>query len=442
MMKRKYDAVVLGSGVGGLCVAARLTRLGMKVIVLERLPFLGGRFSTRSIKGFKVPTGAMVVPHGSRSAFQEAFDIAGAPLSVRVPKGETTYRLPHGDYEVPAEGGGMVGMLEFALKDRDKARTVFKEFKRALTWWEPTGDISFRDWLEQYTHDANVHAMFQGFCAAFVGVNSHETPAREFFRFIKAMGRNVSYGMAPQGNMKLMDDLALAIADNGAEVMREAHCKTIVVEKNRVAGVVVERDDQETTIETDFVISNAGPTKTVQLAGQNNFEKSYLTLLTEHNFTVPVVYIAVSSPNPLYDGHGVLNFGNTRRLVFLETPTKTCPELAPEGRHLTITFSVPKFSTGPLQLKETIDMALLDLQENFPEFKKEAELIHVGTHHGDWPTMHRWPGYPMPIRTSVENLYNVGDGCMPPGTVGVEACAITARMVANDIGGGEKPSRV
>jgi phytoene dehydrogenase-like protein len=435
MKKRKVDVVVLGAGVGGLCVAARIMQQGMKVVVLERLPFLGGRFSTRNIKGFKVPTGAMVVPHGSRSALQEAFDLVGAPLEVRIPKGETTYRLPHGDYEVPPAGGGMAGMLEFALKDKEKARNLFTKFKRALTWWEPTGDISFREWLEQYTHDDNVHRIFQGFCAAFVGVNSYETPAREFFRFIKAMGRNVAYGMAPKGNMKLMDDLALSMINRGAEVMRETHCKRIIVENNSVYGVVIEHNGQEEMIEADFVISNVGPTKTVDLAGEENFEKSYLTLLREHNYTTPVVYIAISSNEPLYNKHGVLNFGNTRRLVFLETPTMTCPELAPEGKHLTITFSVPKFSTGPLQLKETINMALLDLKDNFPGFNSDVELIHIGTHHGEWPSMRRWPGYPMPVRTSVENLYNVGDGCTPPGTVGVEACAITARMVADDIKG-------
>ena len=171
----------------------------------------------------------------------------------------------------------------------------------------------------------------------------------------------------------------------------------------------------------------------MELAGKENFEKSYLTLLYEHNFTVPIVYLAISSQESLHDRPGVLNFGNTRRLVFLETPTLTCPELAPEGKHLSITFSVPEYSTGPLKLQDTINMALLDLQENFPSFEKDAEILHIGTHHKDWPTTHRWPGYPMPNRTSIENLWNVGDGCMPPGMIGVEACAHSAKKVAEEI---------
>jgi phytoene dehydrogenase-like protein len=50
--------------------------------------------------------------------------------------------------------------------------------------------------------------------------------------------------------------------------------------------------------------------------------------------------------------------------------------------------------------------------------------------------MRRWPGYPMPTKTPIENLYNVGDGCMPPGTVGIEACALSAKSVARQIASG------
>jgi phytoene desaturase len=430
---QKVDAVVIGSGVGGMTCAARLIAKGMKVIVLERLPDLGGRFSTRIVKGYKIPTGAMIVPHGGKSVFQEAYDLVNAPLEVIMTKNETTYRLPHGDYELPPKGGGLAGMMTFALQDEARAKQLAANFFRALTWMEPSYAISFKEWLAQYTHDDNVHRMFQGFCAAFIGVNSYEVPAGEFFRFLKNLGRNINYGIAPEGNLAVIESLANAIEQKGGRVEREADVKSILVERNGVKGVVAEIDGKEARIEADFVVSNSGPSQTIRLAGEANFEKSYLTMINEHNFTVPVVYLAIGSKEPLYNHTGVLNFGNTRRLIFLETPSLTCPQLAPEGRHLTITYSVPKYSTGPLQLPDTINMAMKDLEENFPTFANEAEVIHIGSHHGDWPTMHRWPGYPAPTKTSIERLYNTGDGCMPSGTVGIEACARSAKEVADDI---------
>jgi phytoene dehydrogenase-like protein len=433
MKCRKADVVIIGSGVGGLCTAARLAHHGMNVVVIERLPFIGGRFSTRVVKGFKIPTGAIIVPFGKRSVFQEVFDLFGLELKVRTPKGETVYRLPHGDYEVPPRSGGLAGMLQFALQDRKEAEKLFCQFRRALSWWEPSDQMSFKDWLYQYTHNDNVQRMFQGFCAAFIGTNSYEVPAGEFFRFLKTLGRNVNYGIAQNGNMKLMENLADALIEKNCHIELETSCKDIVSENGMVKGIRLENAGKEEMIEADFVISNAGPLKTVALAGEQSFEKSYLSLIWERNFTVPVVYLAISSPESLYDHPGVLNFGNTRRLVFLETPTLTCPELAPEGKHLTITFGVPKFSTGPLKLRDTINMVLLDLQDNFPSFEREAEVIHTGTHHGDWPTMHRWLGYQLPTRTSIENLYLAGDGSMPPGLTGIEGCARSAKNITEDI---------
>ena len=110
-----------------------------------------------------------------------------------------------------------------------------------------------------------------------------------------------------------------------------------------------------------------------------------------------------------------------------------CPELAPQGKNLTIAFSVPKYSTGALRSLDAINMALLNLQENFHSFQKCGEIIHIGTYHKDWPTEHRWVEYQMPIRTSIENVYNAGEGCMSPGMIGVEGCAYSAKNVGNDI---------
>ena len=56
--KSKYDAVVVGAGVGGLLAAAFLTRKGYSTCVLERLSFYGGKFTGFNYKGFQIPSGA------------------------------------------------------------------------------------------------------------------------------------------------------------------------------------------------------------------------------------------------------------------------------------------------------------------------------------------------------------------------------------------------
>ena len=434
MTKSKVDALVIGSGVGGLCVAARLVADGMKVRVIEKLPFVGGRFSSRNFKGFEVTTGAIMVPFGDRSSFHETFKLTEASFNVKEPVGGFRYRLAHGELDVPPQGGGgLIGMLQFATGDASEAKRLFYHFKQALSWWEPSDTISFKDWLSQYTQHPEVHNILQGFCAAFIGTSLHEVPAGEYFRFLKAMGRNNQYGISAKGNREVMESLASSIKERGSSVQIKTACKGILVEKGRARGALIQRANAEETVEADFVISNAGPEMTLKLAGENHFEKSYLELLRKHPYPTPVIHVAIRSRDPLGDFQGIYNFGNTKHLIFLETPSLTSPELAPEGMHLTTTFNVLEDSAGPFKRKETIEGIMQELKENFPSFGKDAKPLCISVHRGEWPAMRRWPGYPMPVRTPVENLYNVGDGCMPLGTVGIEAAAMSAKTVAREI---------
>ena len=45
-MSNKYDVIVIGSGVGGMCAVALLAYNGFCVLLAEKRRYLGGRFST------------------------------------------------------------------------------------------------------------------------------------------------------------------------------------------------------------------------------------------------------------------------------------------------------------------------------------------------------------------------------------------------------------
>jgi len=59
-----FDAIVIGSGVGGMCAAALLASEGQRVLLAEKRRYLGGRFSMVDHNGYKCATGGLAVPVG------------------------------------------------------------------------------------------------------------------------------------------------------------------------------------------------------------------------------------------------------------------------------------------------------------------------------------------------------------------------------------------
>jgi phytoene desaturase len=80
-----------------------------------------------------------------------------------------------------------------------------------------------------------------------------------------------------------------------------------------------------------------------------------------------------------------------------------------------------------------------DVREAIPGFDREAEILHVSYWQKGWPMYRAMPGA-VGQKTSVENLYNVGDGVAPLVPLGLPGCAESARIVVNDIKQRVKPA--
>jgi phytoene dehydrogenase-like protein len=297
----RFDAVVVGAGMGGLCAAARLTGAGLRVLVAEKSPYLGGRCGHRVRDDCVVTTVALMIPMGPNSAIRQAFDAVGAEMDMVDITGRLRYRLAHGDYDLPPGGGGLYGMIEFAMQDEAAAQALFGHIRNALFLWTPLDTINTLEWFDQYTNNAAVKNLFQGYCAALMGTNLHEIPAGEFFRFLKYSSKGSRFGMARQGNGALMDALAAAIETRVSVVRRHAGCRRILLERGGVAGVELALDEGEhLTVHSELVISNLGPDRTVKLAGgEEYFEASYVRRLHQNASDAPIMHISFVLDRPL-----------------------------------------------------------------------------------------------------------------------------------------------
>jgi phytoene dehydrogenase-like protein len=214
-----------------------------------------------------------------------------------------------------------------------------------------------------------------------------------------------------------------------------------MVKEGMPKGLIVQKAGEEFEIAAKAIISNTGPKKTVELAGSENFDIGYLKEVREKLRPAYHIlfFIAMPSDRPL---PARLYLTDTQRLFAIRCLTMACPELAPPGKHLIFASAAPGSSLPPINFKHEIELCLQDLKESLPDFDRYGEILKIHRFRGDWPLYRSWLGYELPPKTSIKNLYNVGDAVKPPNWVGLEACAESARIVVDDIKQRIEPSRV
>ena len=431
MIRDIYDVAVIGSGIGGLSAAALLAREGYKVLVTERFRLMGGRCSTLNLNGYLVSTGAIALERGG--PLEQNFVDVGAAFPVKRPQPQMAYHINGRTLITPAKGG-LRWLLHQVAEDERDAERVMAAIKRAMTWDEPSLSISFKDWLSQYTVDPKIHGALQGAIVTTQEINAWEVPAGVFIQFMKTGGYR-DFGLCEGGNITAIEGLADVVRRNGGTIWTNAPARRILVKRWAAAGIVVDGPEGEIEVAARVVISSTGPKKTVELAGRENFERGYLTDVDHRIRPAPVVALFVVSDRPLIEHPGAFIPVNARRLYLMFQATLTCPELAPKGKHYLEAFSTFRNSLGPANLQEEIDLLIQDVRNVVGDaYDKYGRILAAECFHGGWAAGHTWPGHDVGQKTSIEGLYNVGDGVKVPGwSSGTPAAAKTARVVVDDI---------
>ena len=411
-LQARYDVVVVGAGLGGMTAAALLARDGHRVLVLERLPAPGGRYSSEDYKGFKVATGAWALGlHGPQGPVYKTLMDLGCKLDVRVPGPPDRVTRIHGvDVPMP-ETGGLRAVIGRVARSKAEEERVMTATRRALTGEAPAPeDLTGQAWVASMTDNPLIHGMFDFFIRAMSAINYEDIPAGRMMNYLRTFGRLKGVTTTVRdGNGGTTRALVEVMRRHGAELVTSADVRGITIRDGRATGVVF-RDRRGTVreIEAGLVVSNVGPRATVELGGRRSFPDDHLRAVEG---LVPTVATTViwSYEKPLGTYDGFYSFIDTPRLTTVWEPYHLWPTYTAGGRCCAYAFMTMKGKDVAAELEKGVQ----EVYRNFPALEK-AEIVTSLMMRDGWPIL-RASGAGLPVRTPVEDLYSVGDGNMPDG---------------------------
>jgi prolycopene isomerase len=429
-MPERYDAIVIGAGLGGLSAATTLATNGLSVLLLERHNVPGG-YATSFVRGryeFEVALHELsgIGPPERRGDVYRAFEYLGLADKVEFLQVENLYRAVFPDLDVtlpvgreafvaklaetfPAEASGIARFMGRVFNfGRDQARylrqrrhvhpaTIPLRFPHLVRYLPATwGQVLYRD-----VRDPAARAVLSQYWG-YVGLPPSQI---SFVYMANTLAGYVSRGAAfPKGRSQALSNAFLARFEALGGVTRmNCNVEQITTANGRVTGIVTAEGEE---IQGDWIVSNADPVTTCRdLIGLDQVPSAFFTQLQSSEVAASTVNVYLGLACPLADlslsEHEIfLNADydferHHERMKVIAPPEAmavTCynavyPEISPPGTSIVVltalSYARPWSQIPPwdyVATKNRIADAMIDMAEWVaPGLRQHAEVVEVST---------------------------------------------------------------
>ncbi len=394
------DAIVIGAGIGGAAVAGLLAKKGLNVTLFERNLFPGGKTASYEHNGFVCDMGVHYSLLGEKGPLGAVAKHLSADLqfltanpSIRLVWGNKSFDLPR-NFKNP------VSLLNLSKRVGLKPTKIIRKIQcmRKLIGAktpkdvEPYYEITLRDFIYRYTDDQEFHNLIYLLCGIMLAVPPDVASAGEFIWVLSSFVTAASPAYPKGGFRQVSQSYLDAFNKYGGKVHFGEAVKRIKVENNKIVGVETEKSFYSAAV----VVSNAGIRKTIELAGENNFDRAYaekskslkdsfggITIKYGLNYKPTDMPLTFYCPKnfEVEKFLGPMSKGELPKQeppLYMPSPTVLDPGLAPDGHHILLVGTmVPNYLEDEKQIDKLIDGLDKKTMALFPDLKKHIVFKHT-----------------------------------------------------------------
>ncbi|MEH2092919.1 carotenoid isomerase [Nostoc sp.] len=492
------DAIVIGSGIGGLVTATQLAAKGAKVLVLERYLIPGGSAGYFERQGYRFDVGASMIfglgQNGTTNLLTRALSAVNVSQEAIADPVQIHYHLPQGlDLKVDRVYEKFLQNLiaHFRHEEQgirrfyDECQKVFKclnsmdllsleepRYLLRVFFQHPLACLGLVKYLPQnagdfarrYIKDPQLLKFIDMECYCWSVVPADMTPminAGMVFSDRHYGGVNYPKGGVGQIAQKLVEGLEKA----GGKIQYQARVTKILTEQGKAVGVQLANGK---VYRGKRIVSNATRWDTFEQLlpaeampdneknWQHNYQKSPSFLSLHIGVKESVLSAGTECHHILLEDWEKMTA--VEGTIFVSIPTLLDPDLAPDGYHIIHAFTPhwiddwQKLSPSEYEAKkkEAAGRIIDRLEKIFPGLDAGLDYLEVGTPRTHRRFLGRQDGTYGPIprrklrgllkmpfnRTGIPGLYCVGDSTFPG--QGLNAVAFSgfacAHRIAVDLG--------
>jgi all-trans-retinol 13,14-reductase len=291
----KYDYIIIGSGLGGLCAGIILAKENKKVLILEQHIKAGGYLHSFYRKGLRFETGFHFAPELDKdqilSMYWGYLGILDKINLISYDKNhfqtlifpDLTIELPSGIKNICEE---LISIFPSEAKTIKAYIDKITELKRSFVYFnrDHKGDlekehksfeISINDYLDLIGASEKLKAVILAHSFLY-GVPPKDTPLGTHSIFFNALYSS-TYDIDGGGDA-LINALTDSFKENGGEILFRKKVKKIKTVDKKITGVETE---DEIFYETDNIISNTNPQNALGFFEENVFRPAFTSRIEE-----------------------------------------------------------------------------------------------------------------------------------------------------------------